>query len=208
VIGYGNAGNSPDILKDAIADAVLANSNHTRDEWITILPDLFLVTEWLFSPLSTSYSVPDKALQAGIYSPIVSPAKVLTQMQKTVKGPGYTANWIASQYEIGTLLYKSLAFGVVGNPQNRGGVTQFSQKFPDYFLVTNDSDDANRMSPETLEFLNKFLTMVRIAETMTRFTPVPSGYARVVRDGLVYISTFYQNVNYLVLSKPSLEALT
>lgn len=207
VIGYGQAGNNPDIIKQAIADKVLANSTHTRDQWVTILPDLFLVTEWVFTPFWTNYSVPDAELQAGIYSPTIDPRKALVTLKKTTKGVGYTDAWITAQYELSTMLYKSLAFGVVGNSQNRGGITQFSKKFADYMLVTNDTPDANRMSPTTTEFLAKFAQLVKIAETLTRYSNIPTGFARVLRNDLVYVSMFYENVNYVMLGKPSLAAL-
>lgn len=207
VVGYGRAGNNPDIIKQAIADKVLANSTHTRDQWITILPDLFLVTEWVITPFWLNYSVPDAELQAGMYSPTIDPRKALATLKKTTKGVGYTDAWITAQYELSSMIYKSLAFGVVGNSQNRGGVTQFSKQFPDYMLVTNDSTDVNRMSPRTIEFVAKFAALTKIAEGLTRFSTIPAGYARTVRGDLVFVSMFYDNVNYMMLGKASLAAL-
>lgn len=207
VVGYGRAGNNPDIIKQAIADKVLANSTHTRDEWITILPDLFLVTEWVITPFWMNYSVPDAELQAGVYSPTIDPRKALTTLKKTTKGAGYSDAWITAQYELSSMVYKSLAFGIVGNPQNRDGVTQFSKQFPDYMLVTNESADVNRMSPRTIEFAAKLAQLTKIAESLTRYSNIPTGYARVVRGDLVYVSVFYDSVNYMMLGKPSLAAL-
>jgi hypothetical protein len=207
VVGYGQAGNNPDIIKQAIADKVLANSTHTRDQWITILPDLFLVTEWVITPFWMNFSVPDAELQAGMYSPTVDPRKALVTLKKTTKGAGYTDAWTTAQYELSSMVYKSLAFGIVGNPQNRGGITQFSKQFPDYMLVTNDSADVNRMSPRTIGFAAKLAQLTKIAEDLTRYSNIPPGFSRVVRNNLVYVSAFYDNVNYVMLGKPSLASL-
>jgi hypothetical protein len=207
VVVYGQAGNNPDLIKEAIVEYVLDNSTHTREEWITVLPDLFLTTEFVITPLWPNYSVPNAQFQAGIHSPIIDHRKGVALLKLATKGGNYTPAWIDAQCEFATMLYKSLAFGIVGNPENRLGVVRFSTKFPDYMLVTNDSADANRMSPETAEWISKFSALVKTAETFTRYSNVPVGMSRVIRGGIVYVSAFYKNVNYLVASKPSVETL-
>ena len=207
VIIYGQAGNNPDLVREAIVDYVLDNSTHTQDEWAAILPDLFRTTEFIITPLWNQYSVPNAEFQAGIYSPTVDPRKNLALLQRTARGNKYTSAYVNANYEISTILYKSLAFGVLGNPDNKGGITAFSKKFPDYMLASNDTPDFNRMSVETQEFVVLLGKLIVAAETFTRFSRVPTGMARVIRDNVVYVSQFYKNVNYLVVSKPSVEDL-
>ncbi len=207
VMIYGQAGVNPDVIRNAIIDYVLANSTHTREEWTAILPDLFLTTEFILTPFWTSYAVPNRELQAGIYSPTVKPQEALNTLLQTTKGPKYTPEWITTHYELSNLLYKSLAFGVVGNPQNRDGITSFQEKFEDYILVTNDSADFNRMSVRTQEFYVLLGEMLRVAENLTDVADVPVGMSRLERDGVEYVAAIYENITYLMVGKPYLEEL-
>ncbi|ARV77341.1 virion structural protein [Pseudomonas phage Noxifer] len=207
VLIYGQAGNNPDLIREAIVKEVLDKSTHTRDEWAVILPDLFRTTEFIFTPFWNQYSVPNHEFQGGIYSPTVNPREVLPVIKRTARGTGYTDVYVEGRYEISQNIYKSLAFGVVGNPDNRDGLTQFSDKFPDYMVVSNDNDDADRMSATTVEWSALFSRLLVAAEEMTMYTAVPQGLSRVQRDGIVYASGYYKNVNYLVASKPSLASL-
>jgi len=207
VIIYGEAGNNPDIIKDAIVKDILDQSTHPREDWETILPDLFLTTEFIFTPLWNKYSVPNSDFRAGLYSPIFDPNTDINLVLRTARGPAYTDVFVRSNYQSSVNIYKSLAFGVIGNPQNRNGVTKFYTKFPDYVVAEVGNGDANRVSPETLEWMMLFSTLIKSAETMTRYTSVPRGISRMVRDGIVYASAFYKNVNYLVATKSSVESI-
>lgn len=207
VIIYGQAGVNPDVIRNAIIDYILANSTHTREEWTPVLPDLFLTTEFIITPFWTSYAVPNRELQAGIYSPTVRPQDALATLLQTTIGPMYTTEWITQNYELSNLLYKSLAFGVVGNPQNRDGITSFQEKFSEYILVTNNSADFNRMSVWTQEFYVLLGEMTRIAEDLTEVADVPVGMSRLERNGVEYVAAIYDNVTYLMVGKPYLEEL-
>ncbi len=207
VLIYGEAGNNPDIIKDEIVKDILDESDHPREDWETILPDLFLTTEFIFTPLWNKYSVPNSDFRAGLYSPVFDSNTDLRYVLRTARGPAYTDVYVRANYQSSVNIYKSLAFGVVGNPQNRGGVTKFYTKFPDYVVTEVGSGDANRVSPETLEWMLLFSTLIKSAETMTRYTSVPSGVSRMIRDGIVYASAFYKNVNYMVVTKGSIESI-
>lgn len=206
VLLYGVAADNVDFINDKIVEELLANSTHTREEWEKILPDLFKKTEFIITPFWHNYSVPAGILGSGFYSPTVDPRKELPLLQRTARGPGYTAAWAAEQYELSSHTYKSLAFGVLGNPSNREGIVRFSKKFPDYLLVTNDSNDFDRVDPLTTgEWMVLFAKLLKVAETMDRYTSVPLGVSRMIRDGVVYASAVFQRVNYLVVTKSSVE---
>ncbi|MNM17718.1 hypothetical protein D3C81_280000 [compost metagenome] len=206
---YGVAADNQDFINDKIIAELLAGSTHTRAEWELILPDLFKKTEFIFTPFWENYSIETGILGAGMYSPTVDPRKELPLLRRTARGPGYTNAWVDAQYELSTHTYKSLAFGVVGNPQNREGVVRFSAKFPDYLLVTNNTADFDRVDPLTTgEWMPVFAKLLKEAETMDRYTSVPQGISRMVRDGVVYASAMFQRVNYLVVTKSSVEEFT
>jgi hypothetical protein len=206
---YGIAADNQDFINDKIIAELLANSTHTREEWEKILPDLFKKTEFIITPFWENYSVPTGILGAGFYSPTIDPRKELPLLRRTARGPGYTQAWVDAQYELSSHTYKSLAFGVLGNPQNREGVVRFSAKFPDYLLVTNGTADFDRVDPLTTgEWMVLFAKLLKEAETMDRYTSVPLGISRMIRDGVVYATAMFQRVNYLVVTKSSVEEYT
>lgn len=207
VIVYGEAGNNPDLIKDAIVKDIMDKSDRPREDWEVILPDLFLTTEFIFTPLWNRYSVPNAQFQGGIHSPIFDPSTDLPTIKKTVRGPGYTEVYIQNNYQTSVNQYKSLAFGVVGNPQNRAGVIKFNQKFPQYVVSETGSGDSNRIDPETLEWMMVFSRLIKAAEEMTLYSSVPRGVSRMRRDGIIYASAFFKNVNYMVVSKQSVNDL-
>lgn len=208
VIIYGEAGNNTDIIKDHITDEILDNSNHGRVEWEEILPDLFKKTEFIFVPNFLNYAIPNSDHRAGIYSPVINPNKLVPIMEATVKGPGYTTAHIRSRYQVSNSLYKSLGFGIIGSLGNRDGKVELTQVLPDYFLASNDSPDVNRAHPDTVEWMNRFPGLIKAAEALTQFSSVPLGYSRTIRDGIVYASFYYKHVNYLMVSKSSIEEKT
>lgn len=200
---YGVAGDNSDLINDKIIEQLLASNTHTRAEWEQILPDLFKKTEFIITPFSNSYSVPAGLLESGFYSPTVDPRKTLALTRRTARGPGYNQVWVDNNYELSSNTYKSVAFSVVGNSNNRAGATSFKTLFPDYMLVTNDTDDFDRMSPNTGEWVAMFWRLLRAADTMSQFSTVPLGVSRMIRDGVVYATAMHNRINYLVVAKSS-----
>lgn len=207
VIGYGAAGDNLDIINEKITNELLGDTTHDKSEWEQILPDLFHRNEFIFVPFWTNYAVPELNYREGIYSPVLDPNEQLTKVLPLVKGPGYTDNYILSNYQMSASVQRSIGFTVIGNPQNKNGLIKFNQVFPDYILVTNDSPDLSRVSPETAEWIMIFIDLLKAAEKMDHYTSVPAGISRMIRDGVIYASRFYKGINYLVASKASVETL-
>lgn len=203
VVIYGKAGDNVDFIRQALTEYILANSTHTREEWLEVLPELFRVTEFIIAPLWEQYSIPNQTLQAGIYRPS---GRVLNLTAKARQAcVGYPDSHVEQNVEYVNFIYKSLGLLICGGPENLGGVTRFSQQFSDFILVPTSSADFNRMSPVTQDWVMTLYEGIVEAETALEFTSLPSGYSALVRDGLLYVVFRKDNINYLIVAKSNYE---
>lgn len=203
VLIYGQAGNNVDIIKDTLAAYVLANSTHTRDDWIKILPDLFKRTEFLMIPFWKNYSIPNRpGLETGIYSPIASIEKSMNFMK--MMAASYGEAHIISHSAVMFNPFRSLSIGVVGNPENKGGKFKISDVFGDYLGVPTTHYDYGRMRQATQDWSLILAEMLQVAENMTASSAVPAGMTKTTRNGVLYLVKQFQNINYLVAAKSTL----
>ncbi|BCM95095.1 putative virion stractural protein [Burkholderia phage FLC6] len=197
VLGYGEAANNIDLIKQAIVDYLLTNSTQTRDQWKAILPDLFLRTEVMLFPQWGSFAIENVVGgNNGIYSPIQLLSSILTQI--TNDATGYDPTFVQNNAQIFTFPYMSIAIGSCGNAENRDGKTKLSDWFPDYFFTPNTSADFNRMSLDTQGWFQMMMAMLPIARDMTSGSTVPNGYTRVIRGTKMYLAKSYDDVQFLV----------
>ncbi len=203
VLIYGNAGNNIDSIKDALTKYILDHSGHLRADWIDILPDLFKRTEFVFMPVWDNYAIPNRTLEAGIYSPLINPAYALDKFELIVTF--YLLAHIKNVMDFLTYPYKSLGMVVVGGPENREGKFHLTDFYPDFIAINTASIDFNRMSPETQEFANDLATMIYLAENTDKYTILPFGYTKLVRDNIIYVVKTINNVQFLVVTKHSFE---
>jgi hypothetical protein len=205
VLIYGAAGNNADTIGDAIIAYILANSTHERAEWVELLPDLFKRTEFILIPHWNSYAIPNRVLEAGIYSPVVNLKKALALIKQIVSTyPGLHID------EHGFVMghpYKSLAISTVGSPDNRDNKFEILDVFEDYLNVPSTSFDFGRMHLKTQNWLVMIANMLPIAETMTAYTSVPVGMTKVTRNGILYLVKRFDNINYLIAAKLTLPEL-
>lgn len=204
-VGYGIAGFNDDAIKEAIREHILANSDHTKEEWATIFPEIFTSTELIFTPMWLNYSVPNRELQSGLYSSIVHLDQGLSHLIRMVRGEGYNDDYIREQGEVAAVGYKGIMVPVVGGPYNRDGIHKLSERYPDYISVDTTSVDFSRMSPETRRFVLTLIEMLSIAESMTPDSAVPVGYTRLFRDDILYVSRTLDRFQLIVASKYSTE---
>lgn len=205
VVIYGRAGNNPDLIKEAIVDYLLENSDRPRSDWEDLIPDLLLSTEFIITPMWHQYAVSNLELEAGIHSPIIKPKEAVPITKACVNGNGYSDSWIEEQIEYGGVIFKSLVFSVIGNPDNRTEITQFSEQFEDYILVTNNSADFNRMSVRTQEFKDLLNELIALADKTTPTTQMPIEYSRLTRNDVVYVGKQYEDILYLVATRYSVH---
>ena len=98
---WGAAGNNPDVIRGELVDYILDRTTHSRTEWEEILPDLFISTEFLIVPNWDQYALPNKTLQAGIYSPSLKLSEGLALAKKGM--PTYADAHLNSYLRYATL---------------------------------------------------------------------------------------------------------
>lgn len=199
VLIYGPNGNDNDIIRESIADYILANSAHTEAEWKTIFPDIFKRTEFLFFPRWHNYAIPNLVLQSGIYSPVTYSTKEITYLKSILSD--YTALFVEQHASVMPHPYKCLALDVIGGFENRENLFDITQIYPDILNVSTTSVDYNRMSADTQGLLSRLTEMILIAESLTYYSDIPVGYRKVERYGIMFVSTRYMNIELLVSSK-------
>lgn len=205
ILIYGKAGDNPDTIKEAIITYILQNSTHTRDQWTAILPDLFKRTEFMIMPIWYRYAIPNKTVQAGLYSPVIKPKIDLLVTKAILKE--YDPLHIDTYVTFFNNQYKSLSLSCVGSADNRNNSFTITDYFSDYINVNTGSLDFNRMDVNTQNWALLLEEMIMVAENMTYFSTIPSKMRRVIRGGFVFISMNYQNVQYLVSSKLNITLL-
>lgn len=202
---YGRAGDHLDAVKDAIIAHTLANSTHVESEWKTLIPDLFRRTEFIMIPLWDQYAIPERTVQAGIYSPQAN-LKRVTALVKTIAS-SYSPTHVDDYLSLMSHPYKSLQIATIGGPDNRDSKYELIDEFPDIVCVGTGSNDFARMSQNTKTWLMSFANLLLAAETMTEYSARPTGINRVKRGDLVYASISYNNIHYLVLAKSNMTTV-
>lgn len=203
---YGAAGNNVDSIRDALRTYILANSQHTADQWKAIFPDIFAATEFILTPMWSQVAIPNQTLAAGMYSPTVNAAQAANLAVETANGEGYDASFVQNTVNVIPVPFKSMSLLAIGSQSNRGGVYEFVHRWPDYIDVSSTSLDFDRMSASTQGFAVLLEQMLNVAEAMTLSTDIPVGMSRVQRndthgDPVLYLTANYEMVDYLVVAK-------
>jgi len=199
---YGMAGNNIDAINDALVAYILANSTKTKDQWAQIIPEIFKHTEFIIIPKWNDYGIPNRTLEAGIYSPITNVSGISTIVNSI--NLEYPASHINANIDVVANPYKSLALLVIGSPDNRDAKFKIGDIFSDYIAVLSTSNDFSRMSQSTQDWATLLSNMLYIAESMYLHTSVPAGMSKVVRNGILYLACRFMNINYLVVAKSAL----
>lgn len=199
VVVYGKVGDNIDSIKDAIVEFVLASSTHSKSEWEIILPEIFKRTEFVLLPRWDKVSIENLGQLASLYSSAIEPNEAIAFAKNVISF--YTDVFIENNITIFPYDYKALAIVAVNGNTNIPGFEKLFNVFPDYIPVPSTSSDFNRMKTKTQEWLILLEKLLLIAEVATVYTSVPLFARKQFRDGVLYISAMYDNVNYLVAAK-------
>jgi hypothetical protein len=199
VIIYGKTGDNIDSIKDAIVEYVLANSARPKVEWEVILPDVFKRTEFILLPRWDLISIENLGANSNLYSSALSPTEALNFAKTAINF--YTPAFIDANTTVFPFDYKAISIIAVNGNTNVAGSTRLFDIFPDYIPVPSTSPDFNRMQLKTRDWMILLGQLLILAETATEFTSVPLYARKQRRNGILYISGMFDNVNYLVAAK-------
>jgi hypothetical protein len=169
LIIYGVAGDTPDNIKNALINYILANSNYDRDTWAEYLPDIFKTTEHVFLPMWDNVAVPNQTLLTGVFSPIVDiqtdGVAAVQRMKRFV--PTYPGVHVDANTSVFPFMYRSLAALTVGGVENRDEKYKVGLRFTDYLLAPSTSGEWGRMSPETRAWVMLMSELLAVSEKAT-----------------------------------------
>lgn len=199
VLIYGKVGDNIDSIKDALVDYIISHSTHTKAEWELRLPDIFKRTEFALLPRWDKISIENLTDLSSLYSSILSPTECIQFAKNSISF--YQASYVETHVEVFPYDYKALSVVAVPGPTNVVGSQKLYEMFSDYIPVPSTSPDFNRMEIKTRDWALFIEKLLIIAETATEFTSVPYYAHKQYKDGKLYISGMFDNVNYLVAAK-------
>lgn len=199
VVIYGKAGDTSDIIKDAIVNYILTYSTHTKDQWEVIFPDLFKRVEFVFLPRWDKIAVPNLTSNGAVYSPMSNIKEALAFAKNSLSF--FTASFIEDNAYIVANDYKSINLIAVNGNNNVIGKQKLDEFMQDYIAVPSTSADFGRMTIPTQQFSLMLSSLVQAAETATEFTSTPAGIRKAVRNGILFLTGSVNGVNYLVATK-------
>jgi hypothetical protein len=205
VVIYGKAGDYIDAIKEAITTYVLAHSTKTLTEWESVLPELFLRTEFVLVPLWHKKSIPNLTDLSALYSSIVKCKEVTTFVRSMYPNTVYPSNYIADNLSIMPYDFKGISLAVLPAINNVFGRRELTELFPDYIAVPTSSLDFSRMTINTSGFSLMLGRLLVAAESASSNTSLPNDFRRVTRDSKTYISAVYDNINYMMLTASNSE---
>lgn len=198
----GAAGDNNDVIRSEIISYCLNNSSFGLNDWKQVMPDLFKATEFILMPSWTNYAIPNRTVQAGIYSPINSIVSVVSEYKNRVTFIDHPH--IDSHLQIFVHPYRSISIAVVGNVDNRGGLFRLTDHYKDFISIGSTNTDYNRMSKETQNWSYQLQELLIIAENLNEYIDLPANIRKVVRDNQVYVSKTINNIQYLIYAKTNL----
>lgn len=216
ILIWGDAGDNVDSVKEAIQEAILAKSTHTRDEWKRIFPDIFKRNEFIIVPQWDVFANENKVKeQASLYSPLMNYATMLTKYGTPYMAEIPSAH-MRTHAQCSSLYYRSLVAMICSSPENKDSKFKLTDIFPDFIDVPSTSTDFNYQSTVTQEWSLKLQDMLAVAETMTKTSSLPrervtlaSGeiingekiFTRVERNGKLFLVMKFKDFHYLVAAK-------
>jgi hypothetical protein len=208
VVIYGKAGDHIDAIKETIASYVTTHSARPLVDWEVILPELFRRSEFIVVPLWHKKSIPNLTVLSSLYSSIIKYSDIVSFLQTMYPLTVYPNDYIHDSVSILPYDYKGISLAVIPGMSNITGRRNLSELFPDYIAVSTSSLDFARMSLKTQTFSILLGSLLVSAESVVNNTSLPGNFRRITRDGKKYISTVYDNINYMVAVASNSEFIT
>jgi hypothetical protein len=203
VLIYGQQGDNIDNIKDAIVAYVLANSSHSQSEWEQRIPDLFKRTEFTMLPRWDLVSVPNQSVHSVLYGSMVDPREAIEFAKQAITY--YQDAFVEANCTVMPYDYKALMIVAVNGDTNVPEAARLPELFPDYVPVPSTSQDFNRMTERTRNWVLFLQALLVAAETATLYSSVPQNLRKQQRDGVLYVSSMFENINYLVAARSNTQ---
>lgn len=196
IVIYGRAGDQIDIIRDEIVRYILMNSTYARADWVTVFPDIFRRTEFILLPRWDQIAIPNLQVASALYRSVLNPVECVTFALGAIDF--YTPAWIQDNLTVFPVDYKAISVVAINGMDNVAENATLSAIFPDYIPVSSTNLDFNRMAVKTREWVLLLEELLITAETATAYSTIPTRLRRTERNGIMFISTVYENVNYMV----------
>jgi hypothetical protein len=198
-VHYGIAGDSSDLVKQAIKEYCVNNSSYPASRWVEIFPDIFKTTEFIILPRWDLVAIPNKTNQTGLNSPMLSPIETMEIVKAFY--PVVPVQHLEAYTKITTHPYMSVSMAIYGGVDNRDNKYMITDYFPDYVCVGTNSTDFNRMSRKTQEWSTMMNTLLMIAEDPHKFNNLPNRVKKMKRNNVDYVAQTMDNILYMVVAK-------
>lgn len=196
---YGANGDNLDSIKETLANYILENSQHPREDWEVIFPTIFRRTEFLFLPRWDKIAIPNLTDISALYSSIQGLSECLSYAQRWL--PSIDYGWIQDNTSVVPFDYKGIAAICLNGKNNAVGYETLYGAYSDYIPVNTASVDYARMKYDTRQWLTTMLRLIAAAETATETSSLAGPMRKVHRDGLLYIAEAINDVNFMVLAR-------
>lgn len=193
----GLAGVNIDFIQANLRTTILTQSAHSEDDWRIVLPQLFKKTEFLLVPLWDRKSLYNQDESTRLYSPTTRLKDATIKAYTDKYMTDLSASFLDGNLCLSGSAYKNLSFLSCGNPDNYGAKTSFDAQFPEYAVVNTLSPEFSKIPARVRLFITKMVDLFMTAETATASSLVPTGFTRVERNGVSYITFTYESCQYL-----------
>lgn len=197
---YGKNGDNIDSLKDALVSYLLANSTHSQEEWQAILPEVFKRTEFLMFPRWDKRSIENSNPLASLYSSIYNLSDMLSYVVRN-SPTEVDSTYVLSKMNVLPMDYKAITVAAIPGETNDADKDSLIEVFPDYIPIGTSDIDFNRMSVRTRDWVIGIVNLIVVAETATEYSSIVNPFRRVKRNGQLFVSFLYENINYLVSTR-------
>lgn len=199
VLIYGKSGDTIDAAKDAITEYIRMNSTAPDQVWELVLPELFKRTEFVFIPRWDKLAVPNLTEIAGLYSSMLNAVECVEFARDNI--PFYNTTFTEQNTSVMAYPYKQVLMLVVNGEKNISTKKTIQSLYPDYIPVASTSPDFSRMQKKTRDWVLFLDDLVIVAEVATVLTTLPKNMRRTIRNGKLFISAVFDEVNYMVAAK-------